>query len=143
MALTGLFSSFVQLPDPGSLSLYNLWPGSSHKTGDRCTAILTLAFFNNRAVQRAEETLTRQPQLRRFSRRVATEAGITALLFISVAVLVQTPTPNLPPPTAPVAPSLPFNEMAYDGDLAVHLQVTPNQVGHNRFWVHLSHPDCL
>ena len=54
---------------------------------------------------------------------------------------MQTPTPNLPQPTAPAAPSLPFNEMAYDADLAIHLQVTPNRVGHNRYWVHLSRPD--
>ena len=140
LALTGLFSSFVQLPGPGSLI---------HTTYGRVlliklaivVAIIALAFFNNRAVQRAEETVTSQRKLRSFSRRVAAEAGITALLFIAVAVLVQTPTPNRPPQTAPAAPSLPFNEMVYDGDLAVHLQVTPNQVGRNRYWVHLSRPD--
>ena len=140
LALTGLFSSFVQLPEPASLF---------HTTYGRVlliklaivVVIIALAFFNNRAVQRAEETVSCQRKLRRFSCRVAAEAGITALLFIAVAVLVQTPTPNLPPQSAPAAPSLPFNEMAYDGDLAVHLQVTPNQVGHNRYWVHLSHPD--
>lgn len=140
LALTGLFSSFVQLPGPGSLI---------HTTYGRVlliklaivASIIALAYLNNRAVQRAQETVTSQRKLRRFSRRVAAEAGITALLFIAVAVLVQTPTPNLPPQTAPAAPSLPFNEMAYDGDLAVHLQVTPNQIGHNRYWVHLSHPD--
>ena len=140
LALTGLFSSFVQLPDPGSL-IYTTYGRVLLIKLAIVVAIIALAFFNNRAVQRAEETVTCQRKLRRFSRRVAAEAGITALLFIAVAVLVQTPTPNLPPQTAPAAPSLPFNEMAYDGDLAVHLQVTPNQVGHNRYWVHLSRPD--
>lgn len=141
LALTGLFSSFVQLPDPGSL-IYTTYGRVLLIKLAIVFAIITLAFFNNRAVQRAEETITCQRKLRRFSRRVAAEAGITALLFIAVAVLVQTPTPNLPPQTAPAAPLLPFNEMAYDGDLAVHLQVTPNQVGHNRYWVHLSRPDA-
>ncbi len=141
LALTGLFSSFVQLPDPGSL-IYTTYGRVLLIKLAIVVAIITLAFFNNRAVQRAEETITCQRKLRRFSRRVAAEAGITALLFIAVAVLVQTPTPNLPPQTAPAAPLLPFNEMAYDGDLAVHLQVTPNQVGHNRYWVHLSRPDA-
>ena len=141
LALTGLFSSFVQLPDPGSL-IYTTYGQVLLIKLAIVVAIIALAFFNNRAVQRAQETVTRQRNLRRFSRRVAAEAGITALLFIAVAVLVQTPTPNLPPQTAPAAPLLPFNEMAYDGDLAVHLQVTPNQVGHNRYWVHLSHPDA-
>lgn len=141
LALTGLFSSFVQLPDPGSL-IYTTYGRVLLIKLAIVVAIITLAFFNNRAVQRAEETVTCQRKLRRFSRRVAAEAGITALLFIAVAVLVQTPTPNLPPQTAPAAPLLPFNEVAYDGDLAVHLQVTPNQVGHNRYWVHLSRPDA-
>ncbi len=140
LALTGLFSSFVQLPDPGSL-IYTTYGKVLLIKLALVVAIITLAFFNNRAVQRADETVTCQLKLRRFSRRVAAEAGITALLFISVAVLVQTPTPNLPPQTAPDAPLLPFNEVAYDGDLAVHLHVTPNQVGHNRYWVHLSRPD--
>lgn len=141
LALTGFFSSFVQLPDPGSL-IYTTYGRVLLIKLAIVVAIITLAFFNNRAVQRAEETVTCQRKLRRFSRRVAAEAGITALLFIAVAVLVQTPTPNLPPQTAPAAPLLPFNEVAYDGDLAVHLQVTPNQVGHNRYWVHLSRPDA-
>lgn len=140
LALTGLFSSFVQLPEPASL-FYTTYGRVLLIKLAIVAAIIALAYLNNRAVQRAEETLTSQRKLRRFSRRVAAEAGITALLFIAVAVLVQTPTPNLPPQTAPAAPSLPFNEMAYDGDLAVHLQVTPNQVGYNRYWVHLSRPD--
>ncbi|MDE0630399.1 MAG: copper resistance protein CopC [Caldilineaceae bacterium] len=140
LALTGLFSSFVQLPDPGSLVFTTYGRVLLIKLAI-VVAIIALAFFNNRAVQRAEETVTSRLQLSRFSRRVATEAGIAALLFLSVAVLVQTPTPNLAPQAAPAALSLPFNEMVYDGDLAIHLQVTPNQVGHNRYWVHLSHPD--
>ena len=141
LALTGLFSSFVQLPDPGSL-IYTTYGQVLLLKLAIVVAILTLAFFNNRAVQRAEETVTSQRKLRRFSRRVTAEAGIFALLFIAVAVLVQTPTPNVPPQTAPAASSLPFNEVTYDGDLAVHLHVTPNQVGHNRYWVHLSRPDA-
>ena len=140
LALTGLFSSFVQLP--GIDSLFSTTYGQVLLIKlVTVAAILALAFLNNRAVQQAEDTVTRQPKLRHFSRRVAVEAGMAVILFISVAVLVQTPTPKLPLPTTPVAPSLPFNKMAYDSDLAIHLQVTPNQVGHNRYWVHLSHPD--
>ncbi|MCY3989950.1 MAG: copper resistance protein CopC [Caldilineaceae bacterium] len=140
LALTGLFGSFVQLPDASSLFTTTYGRVLLIKLVI-VAAILALAYFNNRAVKRAQDTVARTSELSRFTRRVAAEAGMAALLFISVAVLVQTPTPNLPPPTAPAAPSLPFNEMAYDGDLAVHLQITPNQVGHNRYWVHLSHPD--
>lgn len=140
LALTGLLSSFVQLPSAASLFATTYGRVLLIKL-IIVAAILALAYLNNRAVQRAQDTVTSQPKLRLFTRRVAAEAGIAAILFISVAVLVQTPTPNLPPPTAPVAPSLPFNEMAYDADLAIHLQVTPNRVGHNRYWVHLSRPD--
>ena len=140
LALTGLLGSFVQLPDAVSLFMTTYGRVLIIKLMI-VAAILALAYFNNRAVKRAQETVASTSELSRFTRRVAAEAGMAAVLFISVAVLVQTPTPNLPPPTAPAAPSLPFNEMAYDGDLAVHLQITPNQVGHNRYWVHLSHPD--
>ncbi|MYH63449.1 MAG: hypothetical protein F4148_17430, partial [Caldilineaceae bacterium SB0675_bin_29] len=140
LALTGLFGSFVQLPDASSLFTTTYGRVLLIKLVI-VAAILALAYFNNRAVKRAQDTVARTSELSRFTRRVAAEAGMAAVLLISVAVLVQTPTPNLPPPTAPAAPSLPFNEMAYDGDLAVHLQITPNQVGHNRYWVHLSHPD--
>ncbi len=140
LALTGLFGSFVQLPDASSLFSTTYGRVLLIKLVI-VAAILAVAYFNNRAVKRAQDTVARTSELSRFTRRVAAEAGMAALLFVSVAVLVQTPTPNLPPPTAPAAPSLPFNEMAYDGDLAVHLQITPNQVGHNRYWVHLSHPD--
>ena len=138
LALTGLFSSLVQLPNAGSL--LNTTYGQVLLIKLTIVAvILALAYLNNRAVQQAEETISRQPKLSHFSRRVAIEAGMAAVLLVSVAVLVQTP--NLPPATTPVVPGLPFNQMAYDSDLAIHLQVTPNQVGHNRYWVHLSRPD--
>ena len=140
LAVTGLVSSFVQLPNAASLFATTYGRVLLIKLMI-VAAILALAHFNNRAVQRAQDTVAHQSRLGRFTRRVAMEAGMAVVLFISVAVLVQTPTPNLPPQSVPAAPSLPFNEMAYDGDLAIHLQVTPNQVGHNRYWVHLSHPD--
>ena len=140
LALTGLFSSFVQLPDIDSLFNSTYGRVLLIKLA-LVAATLALAFLNNRAVRRAQETVIPQPGLNRFSRRVAIEAGLAAALFLPVAVLVQTPTPNLPPQTRPATPSLPFNEMSYDGDLAFHLQVTPNRVGHNRYWVHLSRPD--
>ncbi len=140
LGVTGLFSSFVQLPTPGSLFATTYGRVLLIKLMI-VAAILALAYFNNRAVQHAKDTVARQSNLSHFTRRVAVEAGMAALLFISVAVLVQTPTPNLPPQSAPAVPSLPFNEMAYDGDLAIHLQVSPNRIGHNRYWVHLSHPD--
>ena len=139
LALTGLFSSFVQFPSLRSLFGTTYGQVLLIKLGI-LAAIMALAFLNNRAVQQAAATVS-HVRIRPFARRVAVEAGMAVALLVSVAVLVQTPTPNLPAPTTPNAPSLPFNEMTYEGDLAIHLQVSPNRVGHNRYWAHLSHPD--
>lgn len=141
LALTGLFSSFVQLPTLDSLLETTYGQVLLIKLAI-VAAVMALALLNNRAVQKAEETVS-QARIQPFARRVAVEAGMAAVLLVSVAVLVQTPPP---PPTAPLAetqtaPSLPFNEMTYESDLAFHVQITPNRVGHNRYWVHLSHPD--
>jgi len=139
LALTGLFSSFVQLPSPGSLFGTTYGRVLLAKLAI-VAAIMALAYFNNRAVRRAAATVSNTRQLRHFVRRVFVEAGLAVGLILSVALLVQTPTPNLSASTAPGGPSLPFNEITYEGDLAIHLQVTPNRVGHNRYWVHLSRP---
>ena len=139
LALTGLFSSFVQLPTLGSLFGTSYGQVLLVKLGI-IAVIMALAFLNNRAVQHAAETVS-QARIRPFVRRVALEAVMAVALLVSVAVLVQTPTPNLPAPTTPATPSLPFNEMTYERDLAIHMQVTPNRVGHNSYRVHLSHAD--
>jgi mono/diheme cytochrome c family protein len=72
---------------------------------------------------------------------VTLEAVVALALTIAVAVLVQTPAPRgLAQPDA-AAVELPFNTIARAGDIYIHLQITPNQAGHNRFWTHLYHPD--
>ncbi len=139
LAVTGLFSSFVQLPALESLFVTTYGRVLLIKLGF-VAAIMALAYFNNRAVRLAEQTVSHTRRLRFFVRRVIGEAGMVAVLMASVAILVQTPTPNLPASTTPVGPSLPFNEMTYEDDLAIHLQIAPNRVGSNRHWVHLSRP---
>lgn len=139
LALTGLFSSFVQLPTLSSLVGTTYGRVLLLKLGI-VAAIMVFAFLNNRAVQRATEIVSHAPGLRNFARRALLEAGMAAGLMVSVAVLVQTPSP-LPNDRSPPEPLLAFNQMTYEGDLAVHLQVTPNRVGHNRYLLHLSHPD--
>ncbi len=140
LALTGLFSSFVQLPTLRSLLSTTYGQVLLIKLGI-VAAIMALAFLNNRAVQQAAETVSQARKMSYFVRRVAVEAGMAVVLLVSVAVLVQTPPPIASPATQAAA-SLPFNEMTYESDLAIHVQVTPNQVGHNRYRVHLSHPDA-
>ncbi len=139
LAVTGLFSSLVQLP--GFDSLFDTTYGRVLLVKLALVAvIMALAYFNNRAVRQATATVSNTGKLRPFMRRVIVEAGMASVLMLSVALLVQTPTPSVSATTTPVGPSLPFNEMTYEDDLAIHLQVTPNRVGHNRYWVHLSRP---
>ena len=139
LALTGLLSSFVQLPSPSSLFGTTYGRVLLVKLAI-VAAIMALAYFNNRAVRRAAETVSHTRKLRYFVRRVIVEAGLAVALMLSVAFLVQTPAPNVPASTSPVGLPLPFNEITYEDDLAIHLQVTPNRVGSNRHWVHLSRP---
>ncbi|MDE0068277.1 MAG: copper resistance protein CopC [Caldilineaceae bacterium] len=139
LVLTGLFSGFVQLP--AFSSLFETTYGRVLLTKVAIIApIMALAFFNNRAVRKAAETVAQTRRLRPFMFRVIVEAGMVAALLGSISVLVQTPPPNASASAMQVESPLPFNEITYEGDLAIHLQVTPNRVGHNRYWVHLSRP---
>jgi mono/diheme cytochrome c family protein len=57
-----------------------------------------------------------------------------------VAVLVQIPAPRfLASAASPSGLQLPFNTTLAADDLYIHAQVSPNQVGVNRFWLHLYH----
>ncbi len=133
LTVTGLFSSAVQLP-----SLASLWTTAYGLLllGKLALVALALglAFFNNRAAHRANES----PSFW-LPRRVGIEALVSVGLLLVVALLVQTPPPPRPQPA--VAPALPFNDIQLAGDLLIHLQITPNQPGSNRFWTHLYHPD--
>jgi mono/diheme cytochrome c family protein len=61
--------------------------------------------------------------------------------MFSVAVFVQTQPPGSLAAATPFQPDLPFNDIVPADDLNVHVQVTPNRPGENRFWVHLYHTD--
>jgi mono/diheme cytochrome c family protein len=62
--------------------------------------------------------------------------------MLSVAVLVQTPTPRGQVPANNDQPvTLPFTTVVTGDDLFMHIQVDPNQAGSNRFWLHLYHAD--
>jgi len=128
--LTGAFSALVELP-----ALRALWETPYGLVLVVKLALVTLAlgvaYFNNRAVRTTQLTSA-------LPRRIALEAGISALIVASVAFLVQTPAPrSLEVPIAATSPGLPFNAIGFTGDLNIHLQVDPNQAGSNRFWSHL------
>lgn len=128
--LTGGFSALVELP-----TLRSLWETPYGLVLVAKLALVTLAlgvaYFNNRAVRTGALAVG-------LPRRIALEVGISALILVSVAFLVQTPAPrSLEVPTAAASPGLPFNAIGFTGDLNIHLQVDPNQAGSNRFWTHL------
>jgi mono/diheme cytochrome c family protein len=128
--ITGAFSALVELP-----TLRSLWETPYGLVLVAKLALVTLAlgvaYFNNRAVRTAQLTSA-------LPRRITVEAGISALILVAVAFLVQTPAPrSLQVPASAAMPGLPFNAIGFTGDLNIHLQVDPNQAGSNRFWTHL------
>ena len=134
--LTGLFSSLVEVPGLASLWTTAYGRVLLLKLGLVLLA-LGFAFFNNRLVH------GRLPWLvQRFKRQVTAEAILGLGIILSVAILVQTVTPrSLDSPAGDPLPDFPFNIVGQADDLSIHLQVTPNRVGVNRFLVHLYHSD--
>ncbi|RIK30967.1 MAG: hypothetical protein DCC55_36990, partial [Chloroflexi bacterium] len=139
LAVTGVFSSFVQLR-----SLNQLW---STTYGWMLLAklvlvgvVLGIALLNHRfAGGSAAYTWTPAAE-RPFLRRVWAEAAISLVLMVVVAILVQTPVP-LPPMPAAVATDTLFQEVLSTDDLSIHLLITPNQPGANLYQAHLYHDD--
>ncbi len=130
LALTGIFAALVELPN-----LQALWRTPYGQVLLIKLALfavaLGFAYFNNRSVRSAEAS----PRL---PRRIGWEGAFGVLLVVSVSVLVQTPTPrSLAIPAQPAGPVLPFSSIVSADDLTIHVQVDPNQVGSNRFWLHL------
>jgi copper transport protein len=141
LAVTGLFNSLVELPDLSGL--FNT-PYGRVLLVKLFLIVLTLgvALFNNRLVHRQVRNLPGITGLSRFNRQVGLEAILSLGIMLIVAVLVQTPTPrSLAPATTAYQPELPFNAIVRADDLYAHVQVTPNRVGSNRFWIHLYHQD--
>jgi copper transport protein len=147
LVITGLFRSLVELPD-----LTALW----QTTYGRVLLIklllmlltLGIAWLNNRLVhaqQRAPRPalwLPKEAMPQQFKRQVIVEAILGLVVMLSVAILVQTPTPRSFSPVANSSQAgLPFSSVTQVDDLYVQLQVTPNQVGVNRFLVRLYHLD--
>jgi uncharacterized membrane protein len=139
--LTGLFNSLVELP--GLSSLWETTYGRVLMVKLGLVALaLGIATLNNRLVHGRMARLEDYDQLSRLNRQVAVEAGVSLVLMLSVAVLVQTSTPRSSTTNAAsTRPALPFTAIANADDLYLHVQVAPNQVGDNRFWLHLYHED--
>lgn len=162
LVVTGLFSTLVQLP-----TLADLW----RTTYGQLLLLklllvfvaLGLAWFNHRFVRSqssgkvgaddrieavnlpgrfAGEPSPLSAAYRAFARQVWREASVAVGIMIVVALLVQTPPP---PPTTPQETSGRttrfFETILQADDLTIHLQISPNQVGDNRYLTHLYHAD--
>jgi putative copper export protein len=130
LGFTGIFGAFVELP-----GLQSLWTSPYGRVLSVKLALfavaLGFAYLNNRSLRDAEASS-------RLPRRIAWEGTFGILLVLSVSFLVQTPTPrSLAAPSQPAGAALPFSSVLPADDLAMHLQVDPNQAGSNRFSLHL------
>ena len=139
--LTGVFNSLVQLP-----GIFSLWQTTYGRVLMAKVGLIFLAmgmaFLNNQLVHNNEIRSKSPWNFNHLGAQVKIEVGIVLLLMLSVAVLVQTPTPrDAALVSSAQQPALPFNTVVAVDDLSLHVQVTPNQVGNDRFWVHVYHPD--
>lgn len=139
LVFTGLFNSLVELP-----ALESLWTTAYGRVLLLKLVLVALALgvalLNNLLVHRGRDEHSLARRMRRLKRQIAVEVGAASLLLLSVAVLVQTPAPRSVAEQQPFQPQLPFNTTTSAGDLYFHAQVSPNQIGNNRFWMHLYHP---
>jgi len=138
LAVTGLFSTVVQLPD-----LTLLWTSSYGqlllaKVG-LVGLIVLVAFMNHRLVRNPQFATADWPVAlgASFRRQASWEVGMGMLLMVIVALLVQTPIPR---PADAAAPTY-FETILNADDLIIHLQIAPNQVGPNSYTAHLYHAD--
>ncbi len=136
LALTGLFSSLVQLPQ-----LSDLWTTTYGwlLLAKLCLIGLAMAvaLLNNRAVH-GNAVLPPAGQL--FLRRVLVESCLGLGILVVVALLVQTPVPRVESANMATVEQQ-FNDILAVDDLLIHVQVSPNTVGNNRYWTHLYHAD--
>jgi len=139
LTVTGIFSSFVQLR-----AVEQLWTTTYGwmllAKVALVGATLLLALLNHRFVSSDDAERWTTTGDRPFLQRVWTEAIVSLVLMIVVAILVQTPVP-LPPSNSATTASTLFQEILRADDLSIHLQSTPNQAGNNRYQTHLYHDD--
>jgi copper transport protein len=141
LLLSGLFNGLVQIPKISYLWQTTYGQVLLVKIGLIALA-MGFALINNRLAHGGENHRMASGALRRRDYPIVLEAGVVLLMMMSVAVLVQTPTPHDTESTdAALQPSPSFNTLVTADDLSLHVQITPNQVGNDRFWVRIYHPD--
>jgi copper transport protein len=140
LAVTGIFSSFVQLD-----AIQQLWMTNYGRVLVAKLVLvggtMGLALFNHRFVQGSQATVWTTTADRPFIKRVWSEAVVSLVLMLVVAVLVQTPVPLPSAMLTSVPQNTIFQEILSVDDLTIHLQISPNQIGNNVYQTHLYHDD--
>ncbi|MFN8440058.1 MAG: copper resistance protein CopC [Caldilineaceae bacterium] len=140
LACSGLFSTLVQLKSLDLLwtSLYG-WVLLAKLALMAFT--LVIALLNHRLVRDSASdsaSAWQSSQYRSFLRQVWSESLLGLVLMLVVAVLVQTPIPQL----ASTSEAKDYFETILTADdLNIHMQILPNQVGENQYITHLYHTD--
>lgn len=135
MAVTGVFSALVHIPSLNALLDSRYGQTLLVKVGITLIALF-VAWRNRDLLHHKVGEIYQTVGHRRFWWQLAIEGSIVLVLLGSVAMLVQT---NLPP--AETKEEGYVESIIPADDLQVHVQVSPNKVGFNRFLVHLYHED--
>ncbi len=135
LAVTGVFSSLVQIPDLNALLSTHYGQTLLVKLGVT-TVALVVAWRNRTLLQGQAQKLYHADGQQRLRRQLLVESGVVVVLIATVALLVQTTVPRTLPQDESYTESI-----VRGNDLQIHLQVSPNRVGYNRYLIHLYHAD--
>lgn len=137
IVVTGIFRSIGELPTLDALwdTTYGQWLIVKLAL---VTPMLAIALANRRLLAwwRSGESSARS-SARRFRWTVAAEGIVGVAVLFSVGVLGQEATPRGFEPTTSTNVPNPYSAIATQGDVALHLQITPNTVGENEFRLHV------
>jgi copper transport protein len=136
---TGVFNSLVQFPT--FISIINTSYGRVLLVKLLLVfAVWEISLLSSRILRRKADPSHFTTNLQKFIQQVSLAALIGLVLMISVSILVQTQPPgNL---TANLqTPDFSYHNVVQADDLLIHVQVTPNQVGNNQFYIQLNHKD--
>ena len=141
LVVTGLFSSLVQL-DAVNLLWRSTYGWLLLAKVGLVLVTLGLALRNHRLVRRPQAvgSAWSGDDYRTFQRQLWGESCLGLLIMLVVALLVQTPIPQ-PATSTEASAAAYFDAILTADDLTIHLQISPNQVGENRYTAHLYHAD--
>ena len=133
---SGLFNSLVQFPT--FASIINTAYGRVLLIKLAAALIVwRLSILSTRILRGKMDAEQFAVNLKLFVQKITQAALIGLVLMLMVAVLVQTQPPKSISPQVDTS----YHNIVKADDLSIHIQVTPNQLGNNQFFVQLSHED--